>query len=153
MTIVVGLAALKKPLQLAKPLNAAPPPQQPLILLLPSKCSKIFDRNTNNSKWSISNHVPWIGLVLCFFVVLFGLVVKVGKVERCKNTEGPTWRNAASNFLQKNFFLQVRLLFYFNQTLPQGSQTLQIRKQMNIRKVLFSPIFATSCFYTRSCIA
>ena len=151
---MVGLAALKKPLQLAKPLNAAPPPQQPLILLLlPSKRSKIFDRNTNNSKWSISNHVPWIGLVLCFlwfWLVLFRLVVKV---ERCKNTEGPTWRNAASNFLQKNFFLQVRLLFYFNQTLPQWSQTLQIRKQMNIRKVLFSPIFATSCFYTRSCIA
>ena len=69
----------------------------------------------------------------------FGLVVKV---ERCKHTErGPTWRNAALNFLQKNFFLQLRLLFQFNQTLPQRSQTVHIRKQMNIRNV---PLFLSS---------
>ena len=46
---MVGLAALKKPLQLAKPLNAAPPPQQPLILLPCSKHQEICGRNTNTN--------------------------------------------------------------------------------------------------------
>ena len=67
--------------------------------------------------------------------------------------ERPTWRNAALNFLQKNFFLQLRLLFQFNQTLPQRSQTVHIRKQMNIRKVplflssLPPPVFTCLSFY------
>ena len=43
------------------------------------------------------------------------------------------WRNA------ENFFFQLRLLFHFNQSLPQQSQKLHIRKQMNIQKVLFPP--------------
>ena len=68
----------------------------------------------------------------------FGLVVKV---ERCKHRERPHLKKCSFEFLQKNFFLQLRLLFQFNQTLPQRSQTVHIRKQMNIRKV---PLFLSS---------
>ena len=49
-----------------------------------------------------------------------------------------TWRDAAGIFAG-NFFLQLGLLFHFNQTLPQQSQKLHIRKQMNIRKVPATP--------------
>ena len=141
MTTVVGLAALKKPLQLAKPLNAAPPPQQPLILLPCSKHQEIFDRNTNTKACKCSiDPLP----------LTFGLVVKV---ERCKHRERPHLKKCSFEFFAENFFLQLRLLFQFNQTLPQRSQTVHIRKQMNIRKVLLflsslpPPVFTCLSFY------
>ena len=123
-----------------------PPPQQPLILLPCSKHQEIFGRNTNtNTKACKCSIRHYRSTSTNFWFGFEGWEVQTQR--------DPTWRNAGLNFLQKNFFLQLRLLFQFNQTLPQRSQTVHIRKQMNIRKVplflssLPPPVLTCSSFY------
>ena len=86
-----------------------------------------------------SESVPYFGFMWFMWFAWFHL-----DWFGCEGYSPPHFKKCSLEFLQKNFFLQVRLLFHFNQTLPQRSQKLHIRKQMNIRKV---PSLPTPVFY------